>query len=241
MVDTEPAPSRGEPLSRDHVLRKVGLVLAMLAAAVACSPETDDESASVPIAEPRPDVSGRQESGAPTSLSAPAERAEQVPEDEIDPVPVGPVGGDEQISEDFPRWSGDPIRLVDVRLIALGDLDRLVLEFDGQVPSWQVLAGTGPLIEQPGRSEIHLEGEAHLEIRLVPATSVARDADEPMAAYEGPAHLTSGGGAVLESLLTGDSSDILVWGVGVAGTPSFAVGMLEDPARLVVDVLREAG
>jgi hypothetical protein len=216
------------------------VALAVLVTFVGCSSEADDESASAPIAEPGPEIADPQQSGSPSALSPPAERAEPVPEDETDPVPVGPVGASEQASEDFPRWSGDPIGLVDVRLIALGDLDRLVLEFDGQVPSWQVRDGTGPLIEQPGRSEIQLDGGAHLEIRLVPATSVARDADEPMAAYEGPSHLAAGGEAILEALLIGDSSDILVWGVGVAGTPSFAVGVLEDPARLVVDVLRGA-
>jgi hypothetical protein len=198
------------------------------AAPVPTVPETEVEPEADPQPEPEPGTS---------ALRPPADGTDRLPDGEADPRPVGPAGPREQVSGDFPRWSGDVSRLSDARLITLESLDRLVLEFDGDLPSWRVRVTTGPLVEQPGRFEIDLEGDAVLEIRLVPATSLDRDAAEPMAAYEGPSHLVAGGQGVQEALLTADSSDILEWGVGVPASPAFAVGTLESPDRLVIDVL----
>lgn len=228
------------PLPPDR-LRCTGALVAVVLALAGCSSATDDVPASPPTAEAEGAVDPDTESvPGPDVLSPPAERAAPLPEDELDPAPVGPAGAAEQASDDFPRWQGEPLQLVDARLISHEILDRLVLEFDGDLPSWQVLIQTGPLTEQPGRSEVHLAGDVVLEVRLVPATSIDRDAAEPMASYEGPSHLVARGAPVREALLTGDSSDILVWGIGVAGSPSYAVGTLGDPDRLVIDVFREA-
>lgn len=234
--------------SPDRTRRTGAVVTAALLALGGCSSDTADGPAAPTSvdgdagADPDSDPDADPEADPPpTALSPPAERAEPLPEDETDPRGVGTPSGAAQASGDFPRWAGDPLQLEDARLIALGTLDRLVLEFDGPLPSWQVVTGTGPLLEQPGRSEVQLAGDSRLEIRLVPVTSIDRDAGEPMASYEGPSHLVSEGDAIREAVLTGDSSDILVWGVGVAGTPSFAVGTLEDPDRLVIDVFDTAG
>ncbi len=197
----------------------------------ACSAEVDDAAPGA-----RGGVDAESDT-TPEQRPADADDDEEPPApEEIDPAPVGPVGTLERASEDFPRWGGGPVHLADARLFELDGVDRLVLEFDGELPSWQVRPITGPLLEQPGRSEVELEGDRVLEVRLVPATSIDRGADEPMASYDGPEYLTSDSGGIREALVIADASDILSWAVGIEGTSTVAVGVLEDPDRLVLDV-----
>lgn len=159
-----------------------------------------------------------------------------VPQDETVAGPIGTLSRSGRQSDDYPRWGGETVQLVDARLIELPGIDRLVLEFDGPVPSWRIRPVTGPIRERPGRHEIELAGDAHLEVGLVPAASIDRDAAEPTAAYRGPSVLDSAAPGLLEAALTGDRSDQLTWVLGTAGEPDVAVGELEDPSRVVIDV-----
>ena len=162
---------------------------------------------------------------------------EVVPPGETDPQPMGVPSRTPGQSEDYPRWGGDTVQLIDARLLELPGVDRFVLEFDGPVPSWSARLVTGPILEQPGRAEIDLAGDSHLELRLVPASSIDRDAAEPTAAYRGPSLLDASAPGLVEAALTGDRSDVVTWVVGMEGEPDVAVAALEDPSRLVVDVV----
>lgn len=207
---------------------------------LSCSPGPADD----PVAPPSPGTDRGTEADAdsdPGEAEESDQPEEPLPEDEAAPEPIGSAGSGRRASDGYPRWGDDLARLADVRLIAHPSLDRLVLEFDGALPSWQVQPTTGPLVEVPGRTEVELAGDSVLEVSLVPATSIDRDAAEPMSAYEGPGHISSVGGVVEEAVLTTDASDILVWGIGVTGAPSFSVGTLEGPDRLVIDVLHGTG
>lgn len=207
---------------------------------LSCSPGPADD----PVAPPSPETGPGTDADAgadPEEAEGADDPEEPLPEDEAAPEPIGSAGNGPRVSDGYPRWGGGVARLADVRLIAHPSLDRLVLEFDGALPSWRVQPTTGPLVEVPGRTEVELAGDSVLEVRLVPATSIDRDAAEPMSAYEGPGHVPSVGGVVEEAVLTTDASDILVWGIGVTGAPSFSVGTLEGPDRLVIDVLHGTG
>ena len=164
-----------------------------------------------------------------------------VPADELEPDPVGLAAPGPQQSEDYPRADEERARLADARLIALPGIDRFVLEFDGALPSWAIREVTPPILEHPGRTEVLLPGEGFLEVRTVPATTLDLDAADPTAAYEGPSHLDGDAPGVLEAVLTGDDGGLLVWTLGLDGQAAVAVATLEDPPRLVVDVLAPPG
>jgi hypothetical protein len=217
------------------------LAAALLVPLTACAPAGDDSAVPAPEqgqpAAPEPD--GDDEGGADTGgplLDAPGIE-DLLPPEETDPQPVGALSRAPRESDDYPRWGGDPVQIVDARLLELPGIDRFVLEFDGPVPSWQVRLVEGPILEQPGRAEIDLAGDSHLELRVVPATSIDRDAAEPMAAYQGPSLLDAPAPGLLEAALTGDRSDVLTWVLGMQGDPDVAVAALEDPSRIVVDVV----
>ena len=217
------------------------LAASLLVALMACTPP-DDERTPPPAPEqnqpaaPEPDGDAEDDLEAGELLDAPGIE-ELVPPEETDLQPVGVASRAARRSGDYPRWGGEPVQLVDARLLELPGIDRLVLEFEGPVPSWQARLVDGPILEQPGRHEIDLAGDSHLELRLVPATSIDRDASEPTAAYPGPSLLDASAPGLLEAALTGDRSDVLTWVVGMEGEPDLAVAALEDPSRIVVDVV----
>jgi hypothetical protein len=160
--------------------------------------------------------------------------------DEVDPAPVASPALEQPPSEEFPDWGGDPAMLVGARLIVHDGLDRLVLEFDGEVPTWQVRPIDGPIIERPGGAVVELPGTALLEVRLVPATSLDLRAADPTEGYTGPTVLEGDAdGGVLEAVLTTDQSGMLVWSLALDAERAYAVAALEDPSRLVVDVITD--
>jgi hypothetical protein len=216
------------------------LLAAMLVVLAACTTAGDERTPPAPEqgqpATPEPGADDEDDSEPGELLDAPGIEDLVLPE-ETDLQPVGVPSREPRESDDYPRWGGDTVQLVDARLLELPGIDRLVLEFDGPVPSWQARLVEGPILEQPGRHEIDLAGDSHLELRLVPATSIDRDAAEPMAAYQGPSLLDAPAPGLLEVALTGDRSGVLTWVLGMQGEPDLAVAALEDPSRVVVDVV----
>lgn len=172
----------------------------------------------------------------PSEASAGEEplRADEVVED-----PIGTVSSATRQSPEFPRWGGPATRLADARVLSLPGLDRLVLEFDGAMPSWQVRRVSPPIREEPGGAEVDLRGSEYVEVRLAPASSVERGGDDPTAGLTSPTHLEGRPSALVEALLTGDASGLLTWSLGLAQGTDVAVGTLDDPPRLVIDVVDE--
>lgn len=226
-------------------LRRTRLLWLLVVAVVACAP--GDE---VPTPRPAPaEPDDRDEAERPAhdeeALATGRDAdAPPRPADETGLQPVAPASAEPQQSEDFPTRSEDEtVRLVDARLIRVPGVDRLVLELDGPVPSWRVQRVSPPILEQPGRAPVDVPGERFLEARLVPATTLERDAPDPTAGYQGPIALgdEARGAGVLEAMLTADHDGWLVWTLGLEGQREVAVGVLEDPDRLVVDVVAPAG
>lgn len=165
-----------------------------------------------------------------------APTAEDDPEDGAEPV--GVFGTDEVASDDFPGGSGDTAFLTDVRVGAHDGFDRIVLELDGEEPpSYRVALVDPPILEDGSGREIDVAGEAFLELRLEPASRVDLAEEEPDVIYEGPDRVDGDVAAtVTEVVLAGDFEANLAWVAGLTSEQPFAVTMLEDPLRLVVDV-----
>jgi hypothetical protein len=152
---------------------------------------------------------------------------------------IGEAGTQEVVSDEFPTLGIPVAALVDVRVGSHDGFDRIVLEFEGdQAPSYRVTYVDPPIREDGSGHEVDIDGRAFLELRLSPAGGVDLSGPEPVETYDGPDRFTPEGTAVLSELVrTGDFEANLAWVAGLQGRAPFAVGVLESPIRLVVDVV----
>lgn len=195
-------------------------------------PEEDTTAGDDPGEEPR-DGSGDD----PTPADEPEESDPDGETEPRGPAPVGPFGTGEVSHGDFPSGGGEPALLTDVRLAGHDGFDRVVLEFDGpDVPSYRISYVDPPIIQDGSGEGVSVDGNAFLELRLTPASGVdSRDSDwEPT--YHGPERVEAATGAVTEVVRVDDFEANLAWVVGLPTQQPFAVAVLSDPLRLVVDV-----
>lgn len=155
-----------------------------------------------------------------------------------DPGGLEPVA-DGDTAESIAAGDGPPVALTDVRLGAHAGFDRIVFELAGEGEAgWQVGYTDEPQAQGSG-APVEVPGEAVLGITL---TNIALpgDAPEGVSTWEGPDRQAIAGATVLDTLV----EDTLFEGrhtffAGLDGRRPFAVGLLTDPQRIVVDVLAE--
>jgi hypothetical protein len=184
--------------------------------------------------------------GSPTAAPEPEQQAEDEEQEQERPPPVGEWTWETLASDDFPRPDGFAY-LVDVRASSheagAGHpaFDRVVLELEGEEPSWRVAPEDPPIVEDPSGMEVAVDGEAFLRLTLHPASGRDMTGDETVLRYEGPSRIVVGGHVVTELVQVTDHHDALAWVVGLSRRAPFAVALLPDPPRLVVDVVDETG
>ena len=157
-----------------------------------------------------------------------------------DPAPVGPFSEDAVETDGFPEGGEGVVHLTDVRLAAHDGFDRFVLEFEGEPMSpFRVAYVDGPILEDGSGNEVDLDGTAFLEVRLTAASGVDFDTDAEEGyevTYDGPQRLSGDTSVIAEALRTGDFEATLTWTLGLRERAGFAVTVLEEPLRLVIDV-----
>jgi len=163
------------------------------------------------------------------------------------PEPVGDWSWETVASDDFPREDGFAY-LVDVRAsthdASAGSpaFDRVVLELEGDPgPSWRVAPEDPPIVEDPSGRTVEVAGDAFVRVTLHPASGRDATGDEAVLRYEGPDRIGVGGRVVTELVQVTDHHGALAWVIGLARQAPFAVALLDDPPRLVVDVVEESG
>lgn len=138
-----------------------------------------------------------------------------------------------------PRSGGDGSGyLVDVRLGHHDGFSRLVLEFEASVPEFEVAPTEGPIYAHPSGEDLELGGTSYLEV-ITSGTSVDLTGDEATRTYDGPDRLSGDGDPIVEVALSGDHHGVMSWVLGLSAETEFAVAELEDPARIVIDVMDE--
>jgi hypothetical protein len=124
--------------------------------------------------------------------------------------------------------------LTDVRVGAHdedGGYDRIVFEFDSQIPAGAV--GYVDTVSQcASGAPVALQGSA---ILLVKFTSTNAH-DEAGNITIDSQQISGPGGSILESKQTCDFEADVTWGIGVKGLKPFRVQILQGPPRVVVDV-----
>lgn len=153
------------------------------------------------------------------------------------PEPAGSFGTEEVSEGDFPFGGGEYTVLTDVRVAGHAGFDRVVLEFDGaDMPSYRVSYVDPPLIQDGSGEEIPVDGSFFLELRLTPASGVESVDGNWERTYHGPYRLTGDTSVVTEVVRLDDFEANLAWVVGLPTRQPFAVSVLSDPLRLVVDI-----
>jgi hypothetical protein len=151
---------------------------------------------------------------------------------------LGPIA-DGDIADSEAAGDGPPVALTEVRLGAHSGFDRVVFELaGGGEAGWQIGYTDAPRSQGSGKP-VEVPGQAVLAITL---TNVALPGDAPSGVqpWSGPDRLRPDGGTVLESLV----ADTLFEGrytffAGLDRKRPFAVGLLNSPQRVVVDLLAE--
>lgn len=179
------------------------------------------------------DVPRAQPSGTTAPPTTPGGATDPVEDRPREPISAGDLADSEAAGE------GLPVVLSDVRLGAHPGFDRIVFELAGDGSAgWQVGYQDDPRSQGSGEP-VEVPGQAVLGITL---TNIALPGDAPsdVEPWSGPGRQALDQGTVLETLVV----DTLFEGhytffAGLDGKRPFAVGMLDSPQRIVVDLLVE--
>jgi hypothetical protein len=159
------------------------------------------------------------------------------------PQPLGEFGTGEVVTDGFPFGGTGVALLTDVRVAGQPGFDRIVLEFSGDAePGYRVAYQEPPIVQDGSGDPIDVDGEAFLVVHVTPASGVDMSGtgdDGYTLTYEGPNRVTGDTGVVSEFVRTGDFEANLTWVAGLRSRAPFAVTVLTDPLRLVIDI--EAG
>lgn len=121
--------------------------------------------------------------------------------------------------------------LVDVRASHHPGFDRVVFEFDGDLPSSHRVRYVDRLIADGSGLPVRVAGRAILRVVLDPAQA-HDDGGRPTAPRRTAYALPN----VMTTVRAGDFEAVTTYGIGLAKRTPFEVTTLEDPSRLVIDV-----
>lgn len=216
----------------------------LLLALAACGGDPGSDAPSPregPPSAERP-ADGGEETGSPdTAPSTPSDTAPSSPSDTVRSVPPEFSGEREWTAGivRIPPVEGRGVALLrSVRAARHEGSDRVVWEFSGGRPGVHVEYVDEPVRACGSGFPVELPGDGWLEVRFEPAAAHNDDGertfDESRLAPRLP--------IVLEVVSTCDFEAVVTWVAGVASPEPYRVTLLDDPARVVVDVRhRDAG
>ena len=125
--------------------------------------------------------------------------------------------------------------LTGVRAARHEGYDRVVFEFDGEVPGYDVRYAEGPVTEDGSGDEVRVDGEHVVIVRMENALDADLSKEGAPLTYRGPMRFSPSTPVVAELVRTGGFEGVLTWAVGLRDRVDFRVTTLRSPARLVVD------
>jgi hypothetical protein len=213
--------------------RFLAVLPALIIFAVACTGDDDPPSATpTPPAEvtmaPSPNAVTSTPSGSsPTPAST-------VPPVDGTVFPQNPGSTDPTTIKSNPDPVTEAATLVDVRVGAhpeSGGWDRIVFEFEDVRP-----AGLVEYVDEAANcgsgNGVTLPGEAILTVRFDATNAHNEQGQLTIDATE----ITGPGNIILKSVGTCDFEAIVSWAIGLKSVKNYKVSLLENPARVVIDV-----
>jgi hypothetical protein len=120
-----------------------------------------------------------------------------------------------------------------VRTAGQQGFDRVVVEFTGVVPEYEVAYSDPPFIDTSGQA-VPVQGEAFLRVRLNGTSQF--DSINGVLLYSGPDAVTGDTANVVEVVAVDDFEAVAVWVIGLESKEPLTVSTLTDPGRLVIDI-----
>jgi hypothetical protein len=129
-------------------------------------------------------------------------------------------------------------QLVGVRQASQPGFQRVVLEFAGDTAPQYRIGYETPPVRQPGSGfPVDIPGSAVLQIHAEPASQVDMSQQDFPPTYDGPLQIPmQGPGPATDLVFVGDFEGNLYWAIGLSREAPFAVGVLSNPTRLVIDI-----
>lgn len=225
------------------VAGSAALLLALAVALTACGGDPGSDAPSPrerPPSAERPADGGGEPGPSDTTSPVPSDTAPSTPSDTARSVPPDFSGEREWTAGivRIPPVEGRGVALLrSVRAARHEGSDRVVWEFTGGRPGVHVEYVDEPVRACGSGFPVELPGDGWLEVRFEPAAAhVDGEAtfDEDRLVPRLP--------VVLEVVSTCDFEAVVTWVAGVASPEPYRVTLLDDPARVVVDVRhRDAG
>jgi hypothetical protein len=204
----------------------VVLVAGLTAALVTGCGGDDDEGGS---AAPTTSASPAETSASPTGADGGGTEGDGTPRPQQFPANTEPDTGEA---------SADAlVTVTDLRIGRHEGFDRVVFEVDGTgLPGWDVRYVDEPLGQGSGLP-VEVEGSAYLQVDI---TGVGLPDDTGVEPYDGPNPLAVGATEVVtEAVIDSTFEGITQAFVGTTERVPFRVYLLEDPARVVLEVVHD--
>jgi peptidoglycan hydrolase-like protein with peptidoglycan-binding domain len=124
-----------------------------------------------------------------------------------------------------------------VETVAFGDFERIVFHFaEGADVGYQV-GYTDEVPTDIAGEPVEVDGAAMLDVSLPQTTGVDLRGPEPDVIYTGPDRFTVDELTMVEEIaIVSDQHGAMSWVIGTTSEAPFAVGSLDDPFRLVIDI-----
>ena len=124
-------------------------------------------------------------------------------------------------------------QIVDVRVGTHAGYDRVVVEFTGGLPEYDVERSAPPFHDDPSGQPFDVAGSAHLEVTLRGGTKMG---DDGSSTYTGPTEFTPRFAQLVELEEAGDFEAQSSWIIGTQAEACVRVLELSGPDRLVIDL-----
>jgi len=197
------------------------LIMTLLLAA--CGVGTTTSSAGLPVAvsaSPSPSMGSSEPSASGT------------------PIPTAEPSGGAGFACDLPvHGSGTVPRanVTDVRVGTHDGYDRIVFQFRGGIPEFDIASATPPFTADPSGQPLTVNGSAFLSITLHGGT---KQTDSGASSYSGPRNFAVDFPTLLTLVEGGDFEAVSTWYVGLSDMSCLRVSTLTEPDRLVIDLQR---
>lgn len=119
--------------------------------------------------------------------------------------------------------------------------ERVVFEFEGAVPGYRVGYVERPVREDGSGEEVTVDGAAVLQVHFEPASGVDLSGSEMRTVYQGPRRLDLATTTIVDVVRITDFEANLDWAIGLDSKVAFAVSVVSQPGRVVVDVQPSPG
>lgn len=221
-----PAPRRRTRGSRT-------VVAALAAAALIAGCGGDDSGG-----ETRTTGSTRAESSTPSTADEPSASGGDRSTSTTSPVPPASLVGasTEPKAADPSSSTMEPAELTRVRLGAHDGYERVVFEFQGELPGYDAGYLESDPVEDGSGDPVDVKGAEVLSVRIHPASGFRMSDNSYETIYTGPTRLAGAAAPVIEVVRSGDFEAQLTWVIGLDERQPFVVSTLSSPPRIVVDI-----